>query len=129
MRQAFPIFSDIDHTIKHWAVLLRDLAERSLNPVITVEDNYKVAVTDKYIFVDATGGDVQVRLPPPNLSKHREYYIKKIDGSGNSVIVVSTHTNAAQEANIDGVSALSITTQYVTKQVVSDGRDYWTVTG
>lgn len=78
--------------------------------------NYTALSTDQVILVNATGGNVTIALPAAATVAGHVYYIKKIDSSGNSVII---DPNGAE--TIDGASTVTTTTQYESFTIVSDG--------
>jgi type II secretory pathway pseudopilin PulG len=79
-------------------------------------------VSEVYGFypVDASAGSVTANLPPAAAHKSKRYAIKKVDSSGNAVVI-----DGADSETIDGATTVSIATQYVTVTVVSDGTQWW----
>ena len=65
--------------------------------VTEINVNYNALTNDNFIFVDATSGSVTVNLYSAVLNSGRKLTIKKIDSSGNSMIL-----DAAGSETIDG---------------------------
>ncbi|AYD82111.1 tail spike protein [Gordonia phage Turuncu] len=79
--------------------------------VATRTANHTVTVTNPpHCLVDATSGNITITLPNTGSAGHR-FLIKKIDGSANTVAVVS--------ASIDGASSVILDAQYEWVEVVS----------
>jgi hypothetical protein len=81
--------------------------------VVRKTASYTAAITDYMILVDATAGNVTITLPLATSCYRREYIIKKIDNSSNTVTVYSTSL-------IDGAETYSIYSQYVSIKLKSD---------
>jgi hypothetical protein len=81
-----------------------------------VSAEYTVQTGDQFIIADASGGDITVNLPDVSNAAGRILHIKKIDSSGNDVIV-----DAYDTETIDGEVTQPISTQYAAVSVVSDG--------
>jgi len=82
--------------------------------VATKTIDYTATVNDYMLIVDTTSGDVTITLPSASATYRREYVIKKIDNSTNSVIISSSDS-------VDGDSTFNINSQYVSIKVKSDG--------
>ncbi len=82
--------------------------------VSTKTTNYTATINDYMLIVDTTGGDVTITLPAATTTYRREYVIKKIDNSANSVIISSTD-------DVDGSTTFSLNSQYLAIKVKSDG--------
>jgi hypothetical protein len=72
--------------------------------------------------VNANGGAVTITLPDATTCKGREYIVKKIDASANTVTL-----DAYSTQTIDGALTQVISTQWSTRTVVSDGSN-WIIT-
>lgn len=81
--------------------------------VVSKTADYTATASDYMIVVDASGGDVTITLPTASTVYRREYVIKKIDSSANSVIIASSSL-------IDGASSFTIYSQYYSIKVKSD---------
>jgi hypothetical protein len=92
----------------------------NLTSLTAANTPYDVLPTDAVILVNAAGGPVTVTLPRPAAFRTREYQIKKIDNSENAAMVVS-----AGAALIEGSLTQSLTAQYATIRVVSDGSNWF----
>lgn len=84
-----------------------------------VTQNYTVLATDHMIFVNATNGNITVTLPTAVGIIGRQYIIKRVDGSANSVII---DPNASE--TIEGDSNKSLTDQ-CSVVIVSDNNNWW----
>lgn len=78
--------------------------------------------TDAVINVDATTQGVTVDLPAASGNSGKVYYVKKIDPSGNAVVIDGNGSET-----IDGATTQSITGQYDSILVVCDGTEWWII--
>jgi hypothetical protein len=90
--------------------------------VATKVASYNITAADHKIFANASAGDMVITLPSAIGAGGREYYIKRIDGSGNLL------TLASAGGTIDGANSILINTQYDFVQVTSDNTN-WYITG
>lgn len=81
--------------------------------------SFSFAVGDGTILCDATSGNVTGTLPTAVGISGRIYNFKKIDSSGNSCILATTSSQT-----IDGSTTNTITTQYNSRTLVSDGANW-----
>lgn len=81
--------------------------------------NYTVTATDSFLTGDCTSGNLTFTLPAAASIAGREYHFKRIDGSGNSVIIDG---NASE--TIDGATTKTLTTQWSEISIVSDGTNW-----
>lgn len=88
--------------------------------VTQVTTNYSVSANDYTIIVDATTGIITITLPTAADNVGRILNIKKIDATGNNVVVDGNTTEL-----IDGGSTATITTQYQSITVHCDGSQWW----
>lgn len=78
---------------------------------------------DDYTFLgNATGGVVSVNLPAAASVPGRVLVLKKTDSSGNAARFV-----ASGAETIDGSATLSISTQYQSYTIQSDGAQWWII--
>lgn len=70
--------------------------------------------------VDASAGAVTVTLPPPSTDINAS--VKKIDSSTNNVDIVTPNAET-----IDGKSSISISSQYISRTIASDGTNYFII--
>lgn len=84
--------------------------------------NYTVVSTDSLILIDATSANVTVTLPTAANSTGAVYTVKKIDSSGNSVIVDGNGSET-----IDGAANATTSTQYASFTMQCDGTEWWTI--
>jgi hypothetical protein len=90
--------------------------------IASVSAAYNISPDDQLILVDCTGAAVTVTLPRASQNTGKRFTIKKIDSSGNAVTVAPFST-----ATIDGAATATISTQYVSLVVISDGTNWQTV--
>lgn len=88
--------------------------------VATKTANASISNIEHVILGNATSGQITLTLPTINSAANQQYIIKKIDASSNKVII-----SASVNETIDGNSGYSISTQYETLTVVSDGSTGW----
>lgn len=69
---------------------------------------------------DASGGVVNITLPQP--VEGLLVGVKKIDSSGNNVNITTPDTQT-----IDGTANLSLSSQYTSREITSDGQDYYII--
>lgn len=81
--------------------------------------SYTVQPSDEVILVDATSAAVTITLPDAVGNANQTLYIKKTDGSGNAVTVSGVNSQT-----IDGNSSVSLSSQYATLTVTSDGANW-----
>lgn len=91
-------------------------------PVRTVTVSLTIAPTDRVILVDATAGPVTVTLLSATAFGKAELFVKKIDSSANAVTVA-----VAGADTIDGAATATLTSQYASTDIISDGVSKWSV--
>lgn len=94
-------------------------ATQTITPTTTQTGSYTASNRD-CVLCDASGGAFTVTLP----SAATDVYVttKKIDSSTNAVTVATPNTET-----IDGTSSLSLSSQYDSSTIVSDGTNYFIV--
>lgn len=90
-------------------------------PISTRVDNVSSdtnARAGQIVLADSSDGDITITLPdnPTGLS----VTIKKVSGSGNTVNVATPN-----DETIDGQNSLSITNEYTSREIVSNGDNYF----
>lgn len=92
------------------------------NKIVLVTANYTIsdAGVDEVVLVDASAGAVTVTLPHSTAITGYRVHIEKVDGSVNAVTI------AAQGGdNIEGVGTMTLSAQYQSRVLVSDGANSW----
>jgi hypothetical protein len=84
-----------------------------------VTQNYTVLATDHMIFVNASGGNITITLPTAVGIIGRQYIIKRVEGSANSVTI---DPNASE--TIEGDATMSLVGQR-SVVIVSDNSNWW----
>lgn len=90
--------------------------------VVTTAVERALWPTDYAVLADATSYDVTIMLADAAQAKGRSVVIKKIDASVNAVIL-----EAPNGQTIDGGGPLSITTQWQSYTLISDGKDWFII--
>jgi hypothetical protein len=82
--------------------------------------NYTAGVNDYAIICNNTSGAITISLPPVSGCTGRTYVIKKISSAGNNVVIQGYYTGDT----IDGVTSKTLTNQYNTMTIQSDGTQW-----
>jgi len=91
------------------------------NIVVTaLETSRQVTVGDGIIVVDASASAVTVTLPTAKSANQKRIAFKKIDPGANQVIIAANGSET-----IDGNATRTISVQYDTLEIVSDGRTWY----
>lgn len=85
--------------------------------VVTKASDYTMNDAE-FILGDASGGTVTLTLPTP--MEGMLVGAKKIDTSGNNVVVQTPNTET-----IDGQNEITISSQYTSREISSDGQNYY----
>lgn len=91
-------------------------------PVTSKTANYTALTSDQVILVDATSAAITITLPAASGASGTRFDIKKIDSSGNLVII---DANASE--TIDGSLTLEIVNQYDSVTIVSNGTSWFII--
>lgn len=91
-----------------------------LNRVREIASNYSVTIRDSVLLIDASLGNINLTLPGIVTTGHT-INIKKIDASANEVIINGIGNT------IDGDATKTITTQYNSITIVSDGSNWFII--
>lgn len=91
-------------------------------PITFAASPYTVLDPDDVILVDASGGNVEVDLPPAGSHEGRLLSVKKTDASGNTVTIDPDGAEL-----IDGSANLVLVLQHEVAGFVSDGTEWWIV--
>ena len=84
--------------------------------------NYTITGTDVVIFADATSGNVTVTLPTASSFTGYRFYVKRIDGSGNTCSIARSGSDT-----IDGGTSVSLAAQYTSLTIISDGSAWYII--
>ena len=82
----------------------------------TVTSNYSLLLNDFTILVNALSGNVTITFPDATDNSGKIYNIKKIDSSGNLVILLPSGTQ-----KIDGYSSQQIANMNTCLTIITDG--------
>jgi len=88
----------------------------------TKTTNYTITGSDTVIFADATSGNVTITLPLASGLPGYRFYVKRIDGSANSVTVQRTNSDT-----IDGQTSHTLDVQYMSVTLVSNGSNWFII--
>lgn len=86
----------------------------------TVSADYTLGADDHVLLVSAVSGDITITLPDASTVDGRQYHIKKVDSSVNSVTL-----DGYSGQTIDGDITQIITAQYDSVLIVSDGSNWY----
>lgn len=90
--------------------------------VTTVTANTTLGVGHHIVLVNASGGNRTITLPDATTCGGRQYIVKKIDSSANTVTVT-----AQTGQTIDGQSSVVLNTQYQFIKIVSNGQNWFKI--
>lgn len=88
----------------------------------TKTGNYTLTSSDTVILADSTSGSVTITLPTASTVSGYRFYVKRTDGSANSVSVARSGSDT-----IDGATSVSLGAQYTTMTFVSDGTNWFII--
>lgn len=88
----------------------------------TQTSNYTITGTDVVVFADATSGNVTITLPTASANSGYRFYVKRIDGSGNSCAVARSGSDT-----IDGQTSIPLVQQYTSMTIVSNGSAWYII--
>lgn len=88
----------------------------------TKTSNYTAATSDTVLLADAASGNVTITLPTASTASGYRFFVKRIDGSANSVSVQRSGSDT-----IDGVASQSLDVQYTSITIVSNGSNWFII--
>ena len=100
-------------------------SDADTNPAVatsTKTSSYTITGTDVVIFADATSGSVTITLPTASSFAGYNFYVKRIDSSGNTCSVARSGSDT-----IDGSTNFLLDTQYFAVRVVSNGSNWFII--
>lgn len=101
-----------------------NVASSAFTTDATSSTSYIMDGTNTVIFANAGSNNVTVTLPHAASSAGYRFYIKRTDGSANTVTV---QRDGATSDTIDGQTSVSLDVQYMTITVVSDGSNWYII--
>lgn len=90
--------------------------------VVTKSASTILLSSEDVVLADATGGTVTLTLPAASLVTGKPTVIKKTDASINNVVI-----NCNGLETIDTQSSVSLTAQFVSITLISDGSNWWII--
>jgi len=81
--------------------------------------DYDVQRTDRGVIADATSGIVTLAMPPASEVTANRFFVTKTDATANTVVLDFDGSETCSGAN-----TVTLTAQYVTVEVLSDGTNY-----
>lgn len=84
--------------------------------------NYTVLSTDGLLTGDSSGGAFQFTLPAASSNSGKLYYFKKTDSSANAITIARAGSDT-----IDGATSITLTLQYQSTVLVSNGSALWAI--
>lgn len=102
---------------------IQDNFEYLLKPLVrSITSSYVATDIDAVILANATSGGITVTLPEASTVTGKHLRVKKTDSSGNT-ITIDGHSSET----IDGSLTRSLSSQYETIYIVSDGSNWMTL--
>ncbi len=117
-------FQQFNGILNKWMVQLQSQSnfETSLTAIeTTTSTSVIVSLSGGTYLVDTTAGNTTVTLPSASTVTGRKFIIKRVSAGANSLTVQAT------AGNIDGASTYSMATQYMARELQSDGTNYFIV--
>lgn len=105
-----------------WQRLVAEAVNPLLNGtrnIVTATATKTLALGEHVLLCNATGGAFTVNLPSAGRYEGIQFIIKKIDASANAVTI-----DGAGAETIDGALTVSLTTQWESRTVISDGSNW-----
>ena len=87
---------------------------------VTTETSAYTASENDIVLADASGGAFTVTLPSP--SADLRVSVKKVETTSNAVTIATPGSKT-----IDGDSSRTVTAQYVSREIISDGTNYYII--
>lgn len=116
-----PFNENLADTLYNWLLKVWRWAHGETSPAASQTADF-IASNDYFYPVDATAGAITVTLPKASVSLGKKYVIKKTDASANAVTIVA---NTDTPDLIDGAASKTLTSQYDTIFIESDGVSNW----
>jgi hypothetical protein len=99
------------------------VSDRVNYKITTLSSNTTLDSVNHYtVLIDASSGIKTISLPSTSSNNGTLFNIKKIDSTGNNVIV-----NSVDAAPIDGNSSVTIQNRYTTLTVQCSGSNWWII--
>ena len=92
------------------------------NAVVSVTGAYAVLAGDSVILANSTTAAFSITLPTAVGATGKAYTVKKLDASLNAVTLATTSAQT-----IDGGTTATLSTQYISLTVISDGANWQVV--
>jgi hypothetical protein len=83
---------------------------------------YTITATDTVIIADATSNNVTITLPAASGVPGYRFYVKRKDGTANTVTIARSASDT-----IDGATSQTLDAQYTSATVVSDGSNWYII--
>jgi hypothetical protein len=104
----------------YWARTFSNAVFNNIETITAATDS--LVTTDTTLLCDCTSNDISLTIPTSSSDySGNRYEIKKIDSSANTVTITPT------SRTIDGAATATITTQYESITIVSDGTNWFIV--
>ena len=114
---------DAQETRRRQGLLAKDVEPTGMK---NVKSDYHVEDTDRIILVDASPGAVRIFLPKTADVFRRTIMIKKVDASGNTVVIEPNRNSNGTEL-IDGASTLTLSAQNAVKHIYAGEGAWWVI--
>ena len=106
--------------LKRYENAINTLVNGQNHVVTSLETSRQVTVGDSMVVVDASASAVTVTLPLAKSANQKRMSFKKIDPGVNQVIITGNGSET-----IDGANTSTLSVQYSTLEIVSDGRTWY----
>jgi len=106
--------------LREYATALIDAADGRLHEFVSVSAAYTSALNDHVIFV-VPSGTFTVTLPAASAMRNKRIVVKRANNTTHTITIQAT------SGNIDGAASTSLTTAYQSRELFSDGSNYWLI--
>lgn len=122
LKQIEKSVSDIQMALTAAGIALDNIGVLPPFSTRTVSTNTALISSDYLVLVDASSAGITISLPPVASKAGSQVVVKKIDSSVNTVTVDGDGSDT-----LDGAATQSLTNQYDSITVASDGTQWWIV--
>ena len=103
---------------REYSVALNQCAEHRLSEFVSVTGTYTAGEND-HVIECAPSGAMTVTLPAASVMRNKRIVIKRTNNTTHTVTIQSS------SGNIDGSASVTLTTAHQSREVFSDGANWW----
>lgn len=103
---------------REYSVALNQCADHRLSEFVQVVANYTAGQND-HVIECAPSGAMTVTLPAASVMRNKRIVIKRTNNTTHTVTIQSS------SGNIDGAASVTLTTAHQSREVFSDGANWW----